>query len=86
MMNPVAPGPMLERMGQLGNRRLPFIATTDYVGPERRRNTDRPSKIRLLNVINTLQAKLEGKKVTPVDLARGVEHCMNQVMAAKLVD
>ncbi len=84
LIKPVAPGPMLERMGQLGTKRLPFIATTDYVGPERRRNTDRPSKIRQLKVINTLQAKLEGKKVTPMDLTKSVEHCMNDVMAAKL--
>ena len=84
LIKPVATGPMLERVGQLATRRLPFIATTDYVGPERRRSTDRPSKIRQLRVINTLQAKLEGKRVTAADLARGVEHCMNDVMAAKL--
>ncbi len=84
LIKPVATGPMLERVSQLATRRLPFIATTDYVGPERRRSTDRPSKIRQLRVINTLQAKLEGKRVTAVDLARGVEHCMNDVMAAKL--
>lgn len=85
MIKPVAPGPLLERVSQLGTKRLPFIATTDYVGPERRRSGgSRPSKIRQLKVINTLQAKLEGKRVTPVDLARGVEHCMTEVMAAKL--
>ena len=85
LIKPVAPGPLLERISQLGKKRLPFIATTDYVGPERRRgNSDRPSKIRQLNVLNTLQAKLEGNKVTPADLARGVTQCMNEVMASKL--
>ncbi|MEQ9110460.1 MAG: response regulator [Rhodospirillaceae bacterium] len=85
MIKPVAPGRLLERVSQLGTKRLPFIATTDYVGPERRRGDgSRPSKIRQLKVINTLQAKLEGKRVSSVDLARGVEHCMNEVMAAKL--
>ncbi|MBT4739568.1 MAG: response regulator, partial [Rhodospirillaceae bacterium] len=85
LIKPVAPGALLERVGQLGKRRLPFIATTDYVGPERRRaNDDRPSKIRQLKVINTMQAKLEGKRVTAADLSRGVEHCMTEVMAAKL--
>lgn len=84
LIKPIAPGPMLDRVGQLATKRLPFIATTDYVGPERRRNTDRPSKIRQLKVVNTLQAKLEGKKVTPMELQRGVEHCMTEVMASKL--
>lgn len=85
MIKPIAPGPMLDRVAQLASKRLPFIATTDYVGPERRRgNADRPSKIRQLKVVNTMQAKLEGKKVTASDLARGVEHCMGEVMAAKL--
>lgn len=85
LIKPVAPGALLERVSQLGVKRLPFIATTDYVGPERRRaNADRPSKIRQLKVINTMQAKLEGKRVSPADLARGVDHCMTEVMAAKL--
>lgn len=84
MIKPVSPGKLLERIAHLSTARLPFIATTDYVGPERRRQTDRPSKIRQLNVVNTFKAKLEGKRLTQAELSREVESCMNEVMAARL--
>lgn len=84
LIKPVAPGPMLQRTAQLVHGRLPFIVTTDYIGPERRRQTGRPSKIRQLKVVNTLQAKMEGKRISPVELTAAVDACMSEVMAAKL--
>ncbi|MGE4062711.1 MAG: response regulator transcription factor [Rhodospirillaceae bacterium] len=85
MIKPVAPGKLLERIAHLTFNRLPFIATTDYVGPERRKpGGDRPSKIRQLNVVNTLKSKLEGKRLTQAELSREVEQNMNEVMAARL--
>ena len=84
MIKPVSPGKLLERIAYLTHNRLPFIATTDYVGPERRRQTDRPSKIRQLNVVNTFKAKLDGRRLSQAELAREVESNMNDVMAARL--
>lgn len=84
MIKPVAPGKMLERVAHLTMNRLPFIVTTDYVGPERRRQTERPSKIKLLNVVNTLKRKVEGQRLSQGELNREVENCMNEVMAARL--
>lgn len=84
MIKPVSPGKLLERIAHLTHNRLPFIATTDYVGPERRRQTDRPSKIRQLNVVNTFKAKVDGKRMSQSEVARAVEANMNEVMAARL--
>ena len=86
MIKPVAPGKMLERVAHMTMNRLPFIVTTDYVGPERRRpgQTERPSKIKLLTVVNTLKRKVEGQRMTQGELSREVENCMNEVMAARL--
>jgi DNA-binding response OmpR family regulator len=85
MIKPVSPGKMLERVHHMTMNRLPFIVTTDYVGPERRRaGADRPSKIRQLNVVNTFKAKVQGKRLTQAELSREVEGCMNEVMAARL--
>jgi DNA-binding response OmpR family regulator len=85
MIKPVAPGKLLERVAQVTFNRLPFIATTDYVGPERRKpNSDRPSKIRQLDVVNTFKTKLEGRRMSSGELARAVEANMNDVMAARL--
>lgn len=84
MIKPVSPGKMLERIAHIAMNRLPFIATTDYVGPERRRQSDRPSKIRQLNVVNTFHAKLQGQRLSQGELSRAVEQNMNEVMAARL--
>ncbi len=85
MIKPVAPGKLLERVAQVTFSRLPFIATTDYVGPERRKpNSDRPSKIRQLDVVNTFKLKLEGRRMSSGELARAVEANMNDVMVARL--
>jgi len=84
MIKPVSPGKMLERVAHMTMNRLPFIVTTDYVGPERRRQTERPSQIKLLTVVNTLRRKVEGQRLTQGELSREVENCMNDVMAARL--
>jgi DNA-binding response OmpR family regulator len=85
MIKPVSPGKMLERVAHITMNRLPFIVTTDYVGPERRKPTaERPSKIKLLNVVNTLKAKVDGQRLNQGELSRAVEDCMNEVMAARL--
>jgi DNA-binding response OmpR family regulator len=85
LIKPVSPGKMLDRVGHIVMNRLPFIVTTDYVGPERRRQSaDRPSKIRQLNVVNTLRSKIEGNRMTNAELSRAVESNMTEVMAARL--
>jgi DNA-binding response OmpR family regulator len=84
MIKPVSPGKMLERVAHMTMNRLPFIVTTDYVGPERRRQSDRPSKIRQLNVVNTFRSKVEGSRMSMAELGRAVEGCMTEVMAARL--
>lgn len=84
MIKPVSPGRLLERVSHFTFNRIPFIVTTDYLGPERRRQTDRPSAIKQLQVVNSLRAKAEGKKMSQAQLARAVEGCMNEVMSARL--
>ncbi len=84
MIKPVSPGRMLERVNHFTFNRLPFIATTDYLGPERRRASDRPSAIKQLTVVNSLRVKAEGKRISQAELGRAVEGCMAQVQASRL--
>ncbi len=84
LIKPVSPGKMLERVAHTAANRTPFIVTTDYVGPERRRQSDRPSKIRQLTVVNTFRDKMNGNRMTQAELGRAVEGCMNDVMAARM--
>jgi DNA-binding response OmpR family regulator len=59
IIKPVAPGMLLDRVTYFALHRLPFIAISDYIGPERRRAGDsRPLRIKHLNVVNTLKTKI----------------------------
>lgn len=85
MVKPIAPAKMLDRIAHVTMNRPPFVVTNDYLGPERRRaNTDRPSNIRQLNVVNTLKATIEGRRMNIAELRHAVESNMNEVMAARL--
>jgi DNA-binding response OmpR family regulator len=84
LIKPLAPGKLLDRIGHLAFNRLPFIATTDYVGPERRRQNDRPSIIPRFEVVNTLKDKAEGRRMTTVQLTRAVNLGMRDVLMAQL--
>lgn len=85
MIKPVAPCAMLDRVAYFTMSRMPFIATNDYLGPERRKSGDgRPSSIRRLDVVNTLKAKVEGHRISMMDLDRVVEGSMKDVMSARL--
>ncbi len=71
LMKPVASAQLVERVAQLAFNRAPFIATTDYIGPERRAS-GRPSDIPLIQTINTLRYKMEGKAVTAEALDKAI--------------
>ncbi len=85
LLKPVAPGTLLDRIVFLAQHRLPFIATSDYLGPERRRSGNaRPSKIKHINVVNTLKDKIEGHHFRMVELDRAVKSSLDDMMAARL--
>ena len=85
MIKPVAPAKMLDRVAHVTMNRLPFIVTNDYLGPERRSASPaRPSNIRQLEVVNSLRAAVEGRRMTTSELIRAVEANMSDVMAARL--
>ena len=85
MIKPVSPGKMMDRLAHLTTNRVPFIVTNDYLGPERRRAGDpRPSQIKQLDVVNTLKAACEGRRLSSAELNGAVEGSMKEVMAARL--
>ena len=57
---PMSPHQVLVRIRAMINDRAPFIVTSDYVGPDRRRQKRGPSKIPLFEVPNSLKAKVHG--------------------------
>jgi DNA-binding response OmpR family regulator len=57
---PMSPQQILVRIKALVKNRAPFVVTSDYIGPDRRRLEREASKIPLFNVPNSLQEKVEG--------------------------
>ena len=62
LIKPVSPGQFMERVGHMIHERKPFVVTTDYIGPSRRKG-HRPGtqKIPQFEVPNPLKAKVEGE-------------------------
>lgn len=57
---PLSPEQILTRIRALVRRRAPFVVTSDYVGPDRRKQHREASKIPLFDVPNSLKEKAVG--------------------------
>lgn len=83
MLKPVAPGKIVARAQRIAYNRIPFIATTEYIGPNRRKD-GRKSDIPLINVINTFKAKMDGKEIKPEVLTQAVDQNFKSIRTAQL--
>ena len=83
MLKPVAPGKIVERAKHIAYHRTPFIATTEYIGPDRR-SGDRKSAIPLIDVVNTLRDKLDSKRTPIEELTEAVEAGFRSIRTAQL--
>jgi len=83
LVKPVAAGQLVDRITQLAFNRPLFIATTDYIGPERRA-AGRSSDIPLIQTINTLRYKLERRTIPPDVLERAVAAASGQIWLGQL--
>lgn len=63
LVKPISPAQLFERIKTLTNNRKPFVVTSDYIGPDRRKDTARGSEIKSIDVPNTLRAKVRGERV-----------------------
>ncbi len=82
--DPLAAGPVMQRIEHLAYHRPQFIANPGYIGPDRRKQCPRDSKIPVFDVLNTLKDKIEGKKWPENKLQKAVSEHMEQVRAAQL--
>ena len=58
---PFSPQQIIDRIDTLVHRRKPFLVTSDYVGPDRRHETDmRKTTIPMMEAPNTLRSKAMG--------------------------
>ncbi|MEQ9489219.1 MAG: response regulator [Alphaproteobacteria bacterium] len=68
LVKPISPGQLVDRMVALVENRKPFVVTSDYIGPDRRKDANRSSDIPLIDVPNTFQKKIKGEKIDQTSL------------------
>ncbi len=78
LIKPVVPHKIVARTKHIAYHRLPFAATTDYIGPFRKQ-LGLHEKTPLLEVLNTLRDKLDGKTFTLSSLMDAVTASMTKV-------
>ena len=54
LAKPLSPGQIIDRMNVLATNRKPFVVTSEYIGPDRRKDVARGSEIPQIEVPNTL--------------------------------
>jgi len=72
VVKPLSPAVVLARIDMLVHNRKPFVVTSDYIGPDRRRDPQPEDGLPTLAVPNSLRAKSRGLQVDPAELANAV--------------
>jgi DNA-binding NarL/FixJ family response regulator len=65
-------------------RRKPFIVTSSYIGPDRRKDPTHTSTIPQIVVPNTLLSKVRGERVDPVALRREIARVLKTINGERL--
>lgn len=79
-----SPSQIMERLEKVARNRLPFIASPDYIGPDRRQKEERETPVPIFNVLNTLKDKIEGRPCSMAMIHKVVAEQMHEVRAAQL--
>ena len=67
LLKPISTAALVSRIEMLVGERKPFVVTCDYIGPDRRKSSDRPSTVPFLDVPNLLSAKARGEGISKVE-------------------
>jgi DNA-binding response OmpR family regulator len=79
ILKPMAPQAVFERMEALIDRRKPFICTSAYLGPDRRKDPRAGEDIPTFDVPNTLKIKSTGKNVDLSVIQKAIDQTMGQI-------
>lgn len=85
LIKPFSPGKLLDRVNVLVDRRKPFVVTSNYIGPDRRKDPTRGSdESNFIEVPNTLAAKMKGKSVRPEEIQEAIQGAQKEVNEMKM--
>lgn len=79
---PMSPKQVLDRVEAMVYSRLPFVVTSSYIGPDRRKDHGREQTVPLIDVPNTLRAKALGTW-NATQMLREIEQATNELKARK---
>ena len=84
---PLSVKALLGRIEGLVKNRKPFVVTSDYIGPDRRRGGrhEASSEIPLFHVPNTLRDKAAGRRVDMTELQTAINSVMFEINEQRLV-
>ena len=80
---PVSAEQLTSRIKLLVDNRKPFVVTSDYVGPDRRKSTDRTSNVPLVEVPNVLKVRVSSGRLQP-NMQQTVNKVAQQISLMKL--
>jgi DNA-binding response OmpR family regulator len=80
---PVSAEQLTSRIRILVENRKPFVVTSDYIGPDRRKSADRASNVPLVEVPNALRMRLAGGRL-PSNMHQTVNKAAQQLNLMKL--
>ena len=83
LAKPLSTSKILDRITTLIEARRPFVVTSDYIGPDRRRSENRVTTIPLVEVPNTLKAAATGESQT-TDIQDAIDAMIVEVNQQKL--
>ncbi len=85
LVKPLSTRALLDRIEIVGMHRKPFVVTSDYIGPDRRREAARrDSSIPLIEVPNPVRAKLAGEPLEAKALQQAIRATNEQVNQQRL--
>jgi len=86
IVKPAAPATLLSKVKALSDRRKPFVVTSEYIGPDRRKGVrgDDPGGIPLFEVPNTLGDKMKGRPVDEKALKRMIKDTQGEINEERL--
>lgn len=84
LVKPVSPAQVFDRIKSLVNNRKPFVVTSDYIGPDRRKDPERGSEIPTIEVPNTLRSKVKGEPVDKSAIESAIKEAQRDINDQRL--
>lgn len=85
LIKPLSTKALLDRIETVGLNRKPFVVTSDYIGPDRRKaDARRDSTVPLIIVPNPMRAKLTGEPIDAKLLQQGIMAANEQINLQRL--